>query len=287
MAALLSGVIDYAGLFPPAALAMADAIRAYALYLDSESAWMLGRFVVPATRLEELAEHATPVWQSGRRWHVSAVGTASDLDAVASFSARHADRACVDSFETRATSVVEIRTLAGRCTSPLLRLHVELPLTAALESLVRAVRDAGAVAKVRTGGVTTEAFPSAGALAEFLLLCARHEVPFKATAGLHHPLRGEYPLTYDAGSPRATMFGFVNVFLAALLAREGADQRTLESLLTEREGSSITADASGIAWRGHRVSAERVREGRACSAVSFGSCSFTEPVHDLATLGFA
>ena len=50
---LLRGLIDYAGLFPPASLDMADAVRNYAAYREGEHAWALGRFVVPAARLEE------------------------------------------------------------------------------------------------------------------------------------------------------------------------------------------------------------------------------------------
>src|SRR5512132_3163623 len=52
--ALLASLIDYAGLFPPASMALADATRVYDGYLASNEAWMLGRFVIPATRLVEL-----------------------------------------------------------------------------------------------------------------------------------------------------------------------------------------------------------------------------------------
>ena len=79
---------------------------------------------------------------------------------------------------------------------------------------------AGARAKVRTGGVTEGAFPASHALARFIQSCADAGVPFKATAGLHHPLRGEYRLTYEPGSPHGMMFGFLNVFLAAAFARD-------------------------------------------------------------------
>ena len=53
--ALLEGVFDYAGLFPPARLDMAETVRNYARYLDDEHAWMLGRFIVPTARLAPLA----------------------------------------------------------------------------------------------------------------------------------------------------------------------------------------------------------------------------------------
>ena len=55
----------------------------------------------------------------------------------------------------------------------------------------------------------------------FLIACRRHGVTFKATAGLHHAMRGSYPLTYERASESGTMFGFLNVFLAALFVGDG------------------------------------------------------------------
>src|SRR5690606_19531676 len=52
---LLSGIVDYAGLFPPAALTMWSAVQNYAAYRSGVDAWALGRFVAPAVRLHELA----------------------------------------------------------------------------------------------------------------------------------------------------------------------------------------------------------------------------------------
>ena len=57
---------------------------------------------------------------------------------------------------------------------------------------------------------------SSGAdVVRFIRRCIEADVRFKATAGLHHPLRAEFPLTYDAGAPVGAMFGYLNVFLAA------------------------------------------------------------------------
>ena len=68
----MRGLVDYAGLFPPAALAMAEAARRYAAYLGSPEAWMLGRFVVPVERLDELADAAMPYTATGATRGVSA-----------------------------------------------------------------------------------------------------------------------------------------------------------------------------------------------------------------------
>ena len=52
--ALLEGIIDYAGLFPPAGLSMEDAFSRYLRHRRSDAGWMLARFVCPAGRLDEL-----------------------------------------------------------------------------------------------------------------------------------------------------------------------------------------------------------------------------------------
>ena len=55
---LLAEIVDYAGLFPPSQLPMAEAVANYAAYLDSGYKWMLGRFVVPSARGAELGARA-------------------------------------------------------------------------------------------------------------------------------------------------------------------------------------------------------------------------------------
>jgi hypothetical protein len=122
-------------------------------------------------------------------------------------------------------------------------------------------------------------------LARFIQACADAGVPFKATAGLHHPLRGKYRLTYEAGSPHGMMFGFLNVFLAAALARTGLTARELAMLLEESDATAFAFTESGASWRGRNVSRTEISAVRHHVALSFGSCSFREPVDDLRSLG--
>jgi hypothetical protein len=160
----------------------------------------------------------------------------------------------------------------------------ELPLGANTRELVRATRDANAFAKVRTGGVTSDAFPAATELAEFLLACAEAGLPFKATAGLHHACRGSYPLTYEAGAPRWMMFGFLNVLAAAILAQRGSKYSQIVEILEAEEGSRFCFDDAGLTWRDVRVSREQLEHSRREFVLSFGSCSFEEPIEDLRKL---
>ena len=165
-----------------------------------------------------------------------------------------------------------------------LQAYVEIPVGRDPAELVAAISRHGARAKVRTGGVTPEAFPATADLVRFLRTCVGAGVPFKATAGLHHALRASYRLTYAPDSPRGTMFGFLNVFLAAAFLREGMDNADAARLLEEADPRAFGFDDGGIAWRGRRIEAAAIRAAREQAIVSFGSCSFTEPMDDLASL---
>jgi hypothetical protein len=286
--ALLDRVVDYAGLFPPAALSMHDAVAEYAAQRKSPDAWMLGRFVVPVTRLDELTNEAGPFSQAEQApWCLSAlVGTepASDANLVRSFNATWRGRFAIDAVELRAASTEAIDSALPRFDGALER-YVEIPLDDDPRPLLQAIRRHGGRAKARTGGVTRDAFPSTDALARFIVACADTDVPFKATAGLHHPLRGEQPLTYDDDAPRATMFGFIDLFAAAAFARAGATEREVALLLDERDASAFTFSEGTLQWRGRLLDASAVMSGRRNLAIAFGSCSFRDPVTDLHRLG--
>src|SRR5690625_3020932 len=60
---LLKDVVDYAGLFPPARLHLADAFTNYLRYQQGPDAWMLSRFVIRAEQLPDLTAlcHRTEV----------------------------------------------------------------------------------------------------------------------------------------------------------------------------------------------------------------------------------
>ncbi len=285
--ALLTELIDYAGLFPPAGLDMPRAVANYAGYLQSVDAWALGRFVLPASRLEEFARAAETERAGDMVWRLSAVigadasGDAALLDA---WNARWRDRFVVDVAEVKASDVQMITrvvdALAGVGT-----VYVELPVADDPAALLEIVAARGARAKIRTGGVTPDAIPPAEHVARFISRCAALAMPFKATAGLHHPLRGEYALTYADRAPRAMMYGFLNVFLAATLARSGAGTETLTVLLDEREAGALRVSDTAIEWRSHVITCEQIGHMRDSFALAFGSCSFREPIDDLHQLG--
>jgi len=230
--ALLEGLIDYAGLFPPAGLSMQDAVRNYARYREGEYAWALGRFVVPADRVAEVP----------KEFPLSILG--------------------VD--EVKASTEEELVRFAPGA-------YVEITDLGLLDAIARH----GLRAKIRTGGLVAEAFPATVKVAEFLRACQAKGVAFKATAGLHHPLRCVRPLTYEPSAPTGTMHGFLNVFLAAALLEFA------EEVLAETDSSAFAFDDDGVSWRGHGVSTADLVIMRRTFATSFGSCSFEEPIADL------
>src|SRR5262245_45534565 len=164
---LLLGLIDYAGLFPPAALDMATATRKYAEYRESEYRWALGRFVVPVARLDEFEKAAEGILPSGAQerddfWRLSALGggdLSSDLNRVAEFNQKRAGAAVIDTIEIKAGRAGDIDN-AMSLTPANLTPYFEIPINGDPAELIKSVAEMEARAKVRTGGVTADAFPS-------------------------------------------------------------------------------------------------------------------------------
>ena len=280
---LLEGLIDYAGLFPPAALPMADVHHNFDRYRRSPHAWALGRLVVPAGRLEELSAHAAASPDGPVR--ISAlIGDDVMRDLAIIRRENELGRLVIDTVEASAPSASAVDTIATAIGNAL-TVYLEIPVESDPRPLVANIRQVGARAKIRTGGVVATAVPSPSHCARFISRCAEHDVAFKATAGLHHPLRGDHALDGTPDGPRATMFGFLNLFIAAAFARSGVSEASIAHLLDERDVAAFQFTDGAIAWRGHSVSLHDVAAARASFAIAFGSCSFREPIDDLHRLG--
>ncbi|MET0551731.1 MAG: hypothetical protein ABW221_01760 [Vicinamibacteria bacterium] len=272
---LLEGVVDYAGLFPPAALDLPAAAAEYERHRRGGDAWMLGRFVLPASRLVDLS--------AVDGWRLSALlgpDVAADAAAVDAFNARHGGRALVDAVELKAASPQEVAPALSAAPRGVTA-YVEVPLDDTLDASLDAIQAHGGRAKARTGGVTAAAFPPPGAVVRFLEGCLQRALSFKATAGLHHPVRAEQALTYAADAPRGVMHGFLNLLAAIALLGEGAPRATAQTALEELDPAAFAIEDGALAWRGRRLDAGAVRARFA----GFGSCSFAEPVADLRALG--
>jgi hypothetical protein len=285
--ALLRNSIDYAGLFPPAALDMQAAVDNYALYRRGGESWALGRFVLPAGRLSEFSragDHYGAAPSPAEHWKLAALA-GSDLDAdlvaIEDFNQR-SPLARVDTLEVKSDSpdrISDILRLTGH-----LQTYVEIPVDRDPTPLLAMIRRTGARAKVRTGGITRDAFPSSSALIRFVAACVHSRVPFKATAGLHHPVCAEYRLTYAPDSERSPMFGFLNLFLAAAFLHVGMDEQQAHEVLQESSPAAFRIEDEAISWNGRRLDLHELRQARQEVMVSFGSCSFSEPLSELQVL---
>jgi hypothetical protein len=231
--ALLENLIDYAGLYPPASLPLPEVIQNYDRYLASADAWILNRLVLPLSKLHEV--------QLGPNWRVTLL---TDQD----------PGPLPPQIETLESKNERRLSLPTYCEAPLDRIS-------------------DAFAKIRTGGITPDAVPPAPDLADFLHQAAARRLPFKATAGLHHPIR-------------AGMHGFINVFVAAAFAWHGMDRESLILVLEESHAPAFEFGDGHLCWRGLRLSADQIRTARLNFAHSFGSCSFEEPLDDLRKLGW-
>ena len=283
----LHGIIDYAGLFPPASLSMDEAVRAYASYLDGPDSDMLGRFVVPAARLTELLQalESSPV-SNAREWRVSVIAGkqfVAACDASAQFNSASTLARC-DSIEGVASSASDVEDILAHAPQAF-ETYIEVPVEPDPRPLVSAIAGSRAFAKIRTGGVTPEAMPSAKDVLRFMIACRDEGVPFKATAGLHHVVRSEYPLTYESNAPIGTMFGYLNIFLAAAALRDGSSEADVLAILEERDVSRFEIGSRGAIVSGTSLSIDALTLSRADFARSFGSCSFTEPVSEARALG--
>lgn len=282
---LLTGLIDYAGLFPPARLPMAAALAEYEQAHDGRDTWLLGRFLCPAARLDELRSI-----DGGTQIDVGVI-----VDTVPSGGDELAIHdAVADALDYRPAMVeiaagpgapltqrVETVIAATSQLAPELPVFVELPRSdgtapwaRALETIAVARRAGLQVgAKIRCGGADAAAYPTTAELATFVVGCRDAGVPFKATAGLHHPVRHTDPTSgFD-------QHGFLNLLLASALAlRDGLDVDAAAAVLDERDPQRLTALLDTI-------DAETAEHTRRAMLVSYGSCSFTEPTDDLRALG--
>jgi hypothetical protein len=293
-AILLRDLIDYAGLFPPSSVPMAQAVANYHAYFRSEWNWMLGRFILPVARLQEFEDtfSALPATaaESLSIWRLSAlVGSdaAADVARIRDFSARYTGsnsnrRATVDTVEVKAAGAEDVSRISQLIPANLTT-YFEFPLSSCSDCLA-AISASGRRAKIRTGGETADKFPTAHDVIEFIRLCAASGVPFKATAGLHHPLRSIHRLTYQPDSPSGIMHGFLNVFLASAFLQAGMQTKLAEQLLEEKSAQALHFDGDGITWQHHRITQDEIASTRRNFAMSFGSCSFTEPIDDLRSL---
>src|SRR4030095_14667804 len=136
--------------------------------------------------------------------------------------------------------------------------YCELPLRDDVSFRILQLGELGLRAKVRCGG---SVLPRVPAWAYCVQACRRLEVPFKATAGLHRPVR------------KGDEHGFLNLLAAAVFEDE-------EDALEEEDPGAFAGSGEAFHWRGVGAGAWEIGRARELF-VSFGSCSAQEPIDGL------
>ena len=294
--ALLAHSIDYAGMFPPCSLGLDSALRNQAEYVLSPDEWMLGAFVLPAEQFDATKQLLSQ-FNAQHPLRIAALGpkTASanaflaaldDADAATrSLSKHNVDLISISHLEMFLPNDVDIPSLnEARSIVGDLPVFWEVPPDRAEQTIALLAEfnsDADSPTfgyKLRTGGVTADAFPTSMQIAKALVTPDTHQVPLKFTAGLHHPLR-QYRKEVET-----KMHGFLNVLGAALLAAEHRwDASQTAIMLDEENADSFSFTDDFFAWREWQLDTKRLQYRRRF-VVSFGSCSFDEPRDDLRAL---
>jgi hypothetical protein len=288
--AALSGLVDYAGLFPPAGLRLDVVLDRFGRYRASGHAWMLGRLVVPGERLEEAERLAGAIGVPvDAPWGVSVLvgppATSESLAATLGLD-EHPRRLRVEAIEAVAANTADIERLAAIWPAQLER-YVEIPADPDPLPLLQALATHGLSAKIRAGGLTADRFPSTAQVARFLVRARDSGVALKATAGLHHAVRGEYRLTYERGSELCTMHGFVNLVLASALLLAGKiDEELADACLDDDRPGVFKLSGRAGSWLNGVVTYSELSHARRALLRSVGSCSFEEPVAEIDALDF-
>jgi len=301
--ALLRHSIDYAGMFPPCSLALEPALRNQAQYVRSPEAWMLGDFVLAIEQFDS-AKQLLEQFDPSHPLRVAALGPktsnavafgralAKAAEAIRSLSGHNVDLVSISHLEmflphdqagragTDLALFKEARSLLGN-----LPVFWEAPPERAEQSIALLAEhnsDADVASfgyKLRTGGVTPDAFPTSAQIARALVTPATHQLPIKFTAGLHHPIR------QFRDEVKTKMYGFLNVLGAAVLAAEHRwDAHQTAVMLEDENVDSFSFTEDFFAWREWKIDIKRLQYRRKF-VVSFGSCSFDEPREDLHALG--
>lgn len=303
-------IIDYAGLFPPASLSLAQAFHNYVFYMQGEYKWMLGKFIIPAAKLGELTELMNDMKITGTV-PFSVLGSGGDtvekfnsslnidLKSITDFVSANGKTVSVDAFEVRLPKeliaqednddmldlMIEVSDKLEKTTGKEIPVFYEANLDETYESIiVRVVETIASLNKncgykLRTGGVEPTAFPAAEVIAFAIMSCCEFGVAMKCTAGLHHPVRH-----YNEGV-KSYMHGFLNIFGAGILAAvSDFDEEELLEIINDEDPYEFIFKENGFEWNETEVPNEEIIEAREKFMISYGSCSFDEPIDDLKTL---
>lgn len=316
--AFMKGIIDYAGLFPPADLSLENAIVSYETHRRSYEAWMLSRFIIPVSRLRDLSPYGDSLFLREKPWKFSVLGRRTEtmaefsshlseaVDEMRTLYANYSEGVTTDFFEIalpREVVFADDRSLiieACKKTEEQFQDDQRLPAVVFLEAdfeeswqknvhnILEGLEEYNSQSKegpirvgfkLRCGGVAKEMFPTVEQIGYVIKKAKECNIQLKATAGLHHPVR------HYSEEVQTKMHGFFNVFGAAMLnAKHTLSPKKLEQILSDEDADHFEFINAEFRWQDSSLSVEEIEQFRSEIITSFGSCSFTEPLDDLQNL---
>lgn len=226
-------------------------------------------------------------------WEIGVILDADPGEGVAAAQTFHAEMqpaATITSVEAKplGSTPESISALVGTLVSiqpevvPFVEVSQEQPFGDQIKTVANALRDLGHVGgvKIRCGGLDASLFPDPGTVASFILEATNAKLPFKATAGLHQPIR------HYVEELNVWRHGFVNLLVAAAVAEAGYGIETVSAVIAETDAEAFAISAAFITWRELSIPGPAVRRVRTSGFVAYGSCDFFEPVEALASLSF-
>ena len=326
----MNGLVDYAGLFPPADLPLDKAINEYFEQLKSDNSAMLSRFIIPISKLNDLDDFI-PLFSDIGSLRLSVLGGGGKTDDeylskikqnitnINEYRGKHSDKIQIDVIECKmATNSPSKSTMQEATTllneNELTHYHefTELPdvginystnedesswneVIVPTVELISKMKGAGV--KLRCGGVVKEAFPSVEQVAAMIQTCVLAKAPMKFTAGLHHPIR-HFADEYDE-----FMHGFINTFGAGIFATTFPTPKNLQEkyrmftllshMIDDQNAENFSFTNDSMIWKVRddrdtefEIDTEKIEKVREKGMISYGSCSFQDPIDDLTQLGW-
>jgi hypothetical protein len=301
----LDGIIDYAGIFPPAKLPLKDAYENFLMYQKDDRGILVSNFICSLDQLDELGklikassdEFILPlsiVCQYNENYN-------SDLNIIGDFLNENQGKVSINNLEIKVPGefynneknfsglLSNISDKKNEVINDKTFLFYEGNINGDYENnfkfLIGVIeihnekyKDSGF--KLRTGGVEAALFPTSEQVVYAMRKCLDRGVSFKATAGLHHPFR------HYNDSVKTKMHGFINLFGAGIITyRHNITDKEMIEMLEEEDHDKFNFTDDDFIYRGWEISNDEIALARKEFMISFGSCSVDEPVDDLKKLG--
>ena len=325
----MNGLVDYAGLFPPADLPLDKAINEYFEQLKSDNSAMLSRFIIPISKLNDLDDFI-PLFSDIGSLRLSVLGGGGKTDDeylskikqnitnINEYRGKHSDKIQIDVIECKMATNSPSKSTMQEATTLLNENELthyeftELPdvginystnedesswdeVIVPTVELISKMKGAGV--KLRCGGVVKEAFPSVEQVAAMIQTCVLAKAPMKFTAGLHHPIR-HFADEYDE-----FMHGFINTFGAGIFATTFPTPKNLQEkyrmftllshMIDDQNAENFSFTNDSMIWKVRddrdtefEIDTEKIEKVREKGMISYGSCSFQDPIDDLTQLGW-